>query len=327
MQSFKNMQDAATRRLLYPVFRRYVEMPLQSFTGPLPPLTDEEQQLTHLLRGHVDVLSNKIGVRHMNVPGSLDLSAGFMATQFAQLGYTPVFLPFTFKGVIMQNVMAEIIGSLYPNLVLIYFAHYDTTINTRGADDNASALAILIELARILRHARPAMTIRFVAVANEEHTGESWEHMGSCHVVRRCKERGEKLFGIALEMLGYFSDIPGSQTFPWPFHLFYPNVGNFVAFIGNRSSQDWTKKVVAAFREEVKFPSEGGSIPNRFADINRSDQYWLWRYGYDGVMMTNTSNFRTPHLHKMSDTPETLNYEYMARLAAGMGRVSLRLAA
>src|SRR5581483_8884141 len=112
------------------------------------------------------------------------------------------------------------------------------------------------------------------------------------------------------------------QHYPFPFNLFYPDTGNFIAFVGNVQSRAWVKKVVGAFREHVRFPSEGAAAPDRFQDINRSDHWAFWQFGYPALMMTDTSNFRNPFLHTMEDTTDKLNFDHMARLVSGLVRIT-----
>src|SRR5579883_3454684 len=283
MPALKNLQRFLMRAALYPFFAPYISMPGKSHNGRLSDPGFTERRLATRLRWHVRSLADTIGVRHIDVPMSLERSVSYISGQFAESGYIEVVDPrarllssgenavsctlsrqvFDFKGHKLVNIIAEVVGTERPDEIVVYGAHYDTTRGTKGADDNASAVAALLELARMLRFSKPKRTIRFVAFPNEEDSGEAWENMGSYQYARLCHERGEKIVGmISLEMLGYYSDQPGSQHYPFPFNLFYPDTGNFIAFVGNVQSRAWVKKVVGAFREHVRFPSEGAAAPD-----------------------------------------------------------------
>jgi Zn-dependent M28 family amino/carboxypeptidase len=222
----------------------------------------------------------------------------------------------------MQNVEAERRGTTRPDEIILLGAHIDTVYGSAGADDNASGLAVLLELARLLSSFTPGRTIRFVAFGNEENQNSPWEMMGSYRYAKGCHERKEKIVGmISLEMLGVYCDTPGSQQYPLPFSLLYPEVGNFVAFIGNLASRKWVHRCIGKFREQTPFPSEGVAAPDLFKDINRSDQWSFWQFGYPGIMLTDTSNFRNKLYHTAKDTPEILDFERMARLTAGLAEM------
>lgn len=323
MSTLKSLSRFLLKGALYPLLAPYVSMPGRSFQGLMAELTQFESGIATRLRAHVNALAVDVGIRHIGSETSLDKASGYIANQFAGLGYAVASEPFLFRGVTLKNIVAEVRGASTPEKVIVFGAHYDTVHGSPGADDNASGVAGLIELAAIFRHCRPACTIRFVAFPNEEDTGTSWENMGSYHYAKLCHERREQIVGmISLEMLGYFSEEPGSQRYPFPFNLFYPDRGNFIAFIGNAQSREWVRKVVGTFRTLVQFPSEGAAAPEMFKDIARSDHWAFWQFNYPALMMTDTSNFRYPYLHTMQDTPDKLNFEHMARLVAGMARVA-----
>ena len=201
-----------------------------------------------------------------------------------------------------------------------------------GADDNASAVAVLIEVARLLRSLSPKRTVRFVGFACEEspyfHTGE----MGSQEYARACRVRGEKIVGmLCLEMVGYFSSEPGSQkvpeTIPRFFHPLFPRRGDFLAAVGNLHSWRLSWQFRRGFSGAVKFPLFSIVLPERVKEIRMSDNSSFWDQGYAALMLTDTSFLRNPHYHKATDTPETLDYERMAKVAIGVAGGTYRLAA
>lgn len=327
MWALKNIKRSLLRGLFYPLFARYVSMPGRSFSGALPELTPLEKTVEGNLRLHVDALAVGIGVRHARSSDSLRRAAKYITGQFIGRGYAVGLEPFVYDGVTQHNLIAEIPGRRRPHEVIVIGAHYDTVLDSCGADDNASGIAALLEIASIMKHLPLDRTVRFVAFPNEEVPAEISQNMGSYHHAKNSHERGDRIVGmIALEMLGYFSSEPNTQLYPFPFNLFYPDRGNFIGFVGNSASRDFVRQVVRYFREDTRFPCEGAAAPERFKDIARSDHWAFWQFGCPGLMVTDTSNFRYPHLHGMNDTPDKLDFQAMSRVTVGMAKVIMRLA-
>jgi hypothetical protein len=134
--------------------------------------------------------------------------------------------------------------------------------------------------------------------------------MGSLVYAKRCKDRGERIVAmLSLETIGFYSDVKGSQKYPPPLSLFYPSTGNFIGFVGDRSSTDLMRSVVKTFRATTRFPSEGAALFASLPGVGWSDHWSFWQVGYPGVMVTDTAPFRYPHYHTGADTPDKLDYE------------------
>lgn len=315
------------RLALYPVFRPYVRMPGRSYRGLFAALNEAETGLQKRLHNHVRILAEEIGERSIARPTGLQAAERYIHDHLRLLGYAVETQRFNFADVDMANVIVEKKGTDPDAEILVIGAHYDTVIGTPGADDNATGVAALLEIARWLKTVKTRRTVRLVAFANEEHPGGPWESMGSCHYANRCKERGDKIVGmLSLEMLGVYSEAEGSQKYPWPFNLFYPTVANFVAFVGNRMSADLVQQSIMAFRMSVQFPSEGVAAPDAVKDIARSDHWAFWQIGVPALMVTDTSNFRYPIYHTPGDTLDKLNFECFARVTGGIIGVVRKLA-
>lgn len=313
--------------LLYPLFWRFVRMPGRTFSGALSPLNEFEQEIRDGLKAHVERLAGDVGDRSHQRVEALKATTKYVSNSLWAHGYEIAQQELSYRGVAMNNVIAEIKGRTRPSEIIVIGAHYDTVAGCPGADDNASGVAALIELARMLRHVPMERTVRFVAFANEEDSGGPWESMGSYHYARLCKQRRENVVAmLSLEMLGYYSDAEGSQKYPFPFNLFYPSTGNFIGFVGDVRSATLVRRCVGMFRKAVRFPSEGAAAPSQFKDINRSDHWSFWQMGYSALMVTDTSNFRNPYLHTTADTPDKLDYDRMARVVRGLAFVVKDLA-
>jgi Zn-dependent M28 family amino/carboxypeptidase len=193
---------------------------------------------------------------------------------------------------------------------IVVGAHYDTVPGSPGADDNASGVAVLIELSKMLSG------IRFVAFANEEAPYFLGPEMGS-FVYARDRAQGVRAM-FSLEMLGYYRDEPGSQRYPPPLGLFYPDRGNFIAFVADLGCVSLVRKSVRFFRNNTQFPSEWLAAPSIVPGLSWSDHWSFRQHGYPAVMVTDTAFYRYPHYHLPSDTPEKLDYERMARVTMGL---------
>jgi len=296
-------------------------MPGRSHSGPLPDLTGNLVTLRENLRFHVLALCN-LGERNRNEPQALIGAEAYITAAFNQAGYVVRRHEFDCQGMAMANLEVERKGTKSPDRIIVIGAHYDTVYSSPGADDNASGIAALLELARLLSTDPPACSVRFVAFANEEHPGGPDTDMGSYHYAQRCNEGKENLVGmLSLEMLGYYSSTPGSQRYPEPFSYFYPSVGNFIGFVGNAFSRTLVRNCVESFRRHASFPCEGVAAPDSVKDISRSDHWSFWQFGYPALMVTDTSNFRNPHYHSAQDLPETLDYDALARVTSGLAKV------
>jgi len=214
------------------------------------------------------------------------------------------------------NIEAEVTGN---DEIIVVGAHYDSVIGSPGADDNASGVAAVIELAGAFAGKSPKRTIRFVAFANEEPPHFATPQMGSFRYAQRCKERGEKIVAmLSLETIGYFTDAPRSQQYPAMLDLFYPSVGNFIAFVSNLQSSRLLRRCVRQFRKHSKIPCESGAIPEMISGVAWSDQWAFWQFGYPAIMVTDTALFRNPHYHAATDRPETLDYQCLAAVVEGL---------
>ena len=211
--------------------------------------------------------------------------------------------------------------------VTFVVAHYDSVPDCPGADDNASGVAVLLALARAVDDRAAPRTIRFVAFVNEEPPHFWNESMGSLHYAKACKDRGDDIVAmLSLESLGYYRDEPGSQKYPPIVSWFYPSRGDFVGFVGDLSSRWLVHESIRTFRGAASFPSEGAALPSFVAGVGWSDHWSFWQVGYPGVMVTDTAPFRNPHYHTAGDTPDTLDYDRLARVTAGLVTVVAKLA-
>ena len=304
-----------------------VNMPGSSYSGLLPPLSEQEQFTATMLRKHVYMLADHIGPRNIWRPSSMEGTVDYLNSIFSGMGYDLLQQEFRSHDVTSVNLEVEIPGQQCAGEIIVVGAHYDTVSNCPGANDNASGIAALLELARLLKNKSPERTIRFVAFANEEPPFFFSNSMGSSFYAARCRDRQEKIMAmLSLETIGYYSDEPGSQRYPFPFSLFYPDTANFIGFVGNIRSRHLVSDTIQAFRKHARFPSEGLAAPGFITGVAWSDHLSFWRKGYPAIMVTDTAFCRYASYHTPSDTAEKLDYERMSRVVNGLAPTILELA-
>ena len=306
-----------------------MSMPGRSHRGPLGPLSPREAELAARLRADVTALVGGRGDRSQGSPGTLERAGAVIEGSLRDDGLTVTRLPYSSDGVTVANLEAIVAGGARAREVVVVGAHYDTAAGGPGADDNASGVAALLAIARSLAASKyaPARTLRFVAFVNEEPPYFWNPEMGSLVYAKACKARGDDVVAmLSLETLGYFRDEAGSQKYPPIVSWFYPDRGDFIAFVGNLGSRGVVRDAIATFREAARFPSEGAALPSFMTGVGWSDQWSFWQVGYPGVMVTDTAPFRNPHYHQMGDTPDTLDYERLARVTEGLVAVVKKLA-
>lgn len=306
-----------------------IRMPLRSYQGPLPPLTTVEEDLRANLRQLVTVLAGDIGERNVFLPGKLTAAADWIESVFMDAGYAVVSQPFTVHQASCRNLEATVVGRSIPEEIVVVGAHYDSVSGSPGANDNGSAVAVLLELARTWAAGgiKPARTVRWVAFVNEEPPFFQTEQMGSLVYARECRARDDNIVAmLSLETIGYYDDRPGSQSYPFPVGLFYPSRGDFLAFVSNTANAALVRQCIRVFRQDTAFPSEGAALPGWLPGVGWSDHWAFWQVGYPSLMVTDTAPFRYPHYHHATDTPDQIDYDRLARVTAGLNKVIQSLA-
>jgi len=296
-----------------------------------PAMDDAAREDIRALEGrlmqHVRTLGGTIGERNLDRPVALRAAADYIRQEWRKQGFEVTEERFEILGQPCANLVVEHTGSTQPRAILLVGAHYDSVIGSPGANDNATGVAILLEMSRALRQENLARTVRFAAFVNEEPPYFLSEAMGSREHARRARRRGEDIQAmLSLETLGYYSDAPGSQRYPPPFGAFYPRVGNFLAVVGNMPSRKLVVDFLRQFMRVSDFPVEGVATFAWIPGINWSDHWSFWKEGYPALMLTDTAPFRYPEYHSPGDLPERVNGPEFARAAYGIIQAVRRMA-
>lgn len=263
----------------------------------------------------VDFLTGLRPYRNYRNLDSLEKVCHYLKQEFAKAGFSPI----------DQNWMAS--GNEYTNVIasynpekskrLVVGAHYDVAGDQPGADDNASAVAGLLETARLLNENKPDLEYRIdlVAYCLEEPPFFTTDQMGSYVHAKSLNEEKANVIGmICYEMIGYFSEEPGSQGFPDPaLAKIYPNTGNFIIVVGTPEFSAFNNKVHRLMKEDANIDVQAIELP-REGLAGMSDQRSYWRFNYPALMINDTSFLRNPHYHMKSDTIETLDFDKMTEV-------------
>lgn len=268
------------------------------------------------LRVHVQKLAGDIGERNVYHPEALLAAEAYITQQWRQFGYEVNKQSYQAYGVECSNLDVLCLGKQGGNGYILIGAHYDSVSGSPGANDNASAVAALLELSRVFKDNPPPVNLRFVAFVNEEPPFFFWNGMGSMKYAKAAKQRGDNIrFMISLEMLGYYDERQGSQFYPPLLKYFYPDRGNFIAFVSNLKSRSVMRDCVNAFKRASDFPVESLAAPAFVPGVALSDHLSFWRYGYKAMMVTDTAYYRYPYYHTAQDTPDKLIYPAFAKMA------------
>lgn len=273
-------------------------------------------------RLHADVafLTGIKPARQYRNLASLNKAADYIHAEFKKLGGPVTEQKFLVEGHEYRNIIASFGPPDAERLIV--GAHYDVCGEQPGADDNASAVAGLLETARLLQPQAASLKRRidFVAYSLEEPPFFATEHMGSAvHAAALHAEKARVRAMLCYEMIGYFSDAPGSQRFPdAALAAHYPSTGNFIIVVGKQGQETLTQQVQTLMRAHSTIDVQRINLPASQALAGLSDHRNYWHYGYEALMINDTSFLRNPNYHQASDTIDTLDFQRMAQVVNGV---------
>lgn len=269
------------------------------------------------LRADVEALALGFLPRTFDHPRNLDRAAAWAAGRLRDAGLAPREQAFEVEGRTYRNVIATVGPERGDRIVV--GAHYDAAGDQPGADDDASGVAGVLALARLLARDPPPLRVDLVLWTLEEPPAFETGAMGSAHHARALRAEGARVrAAIALEMIGSFSDAPGSQRYPeLPPGRTFPSAGNFIAVASRIEDARLVQAVAAAMASATPLPVEPLAAPAAVPGIALSDHGSYWAEGFPGVMVTDTAFYRNARYHTGADRPETLDYRRMADVVAG----------
>jgi Zn-dependent M28 family amino/carboxypeptidase len=284
------------------------------------PKVDEKR-----LEAHVRALAGEFVPRDWRHRANLAHAAEYVFNEWKSYGLSPRYQAFRAGGQEYKNVIVEL-GPASPARVVVG-AHYDAFGEYPAADDNASGVAGMLELTRILAKSALPGRVELVAYCLEEPPHFTTAEMGSAVHAASLKQAGVQLKGmLSLEMIGYFSDEKNSQSFPLTaLKLLYPNEGNFIALAADMEHVAFTNRIKKAMRAATPLGVHSINAPRSVPGIDFSDHRNYWNEGYPALMVTDTAFYRNEAYHTANDTPERLDYLRMGQVVAGVARAVIDL--
>jgi Zn-dependent M28 family amino/carboxypeptidase len=289
-------------------------------------MADREQTKQHL-RDHLHALTVTIGERSVRLPANLKKTAAYIKKFYQDIGVAVHARTYAYSDLPMDNIVAEISSGARPEHRFLVGAHYDSVAGTVGADDNASAIAVQLEVARhltaLIVEEKLDLAVKFVSFALEEPPVYGTRHMGSRVYAKMARGQKEKIDGmICLEMVGYACHEPGCQHYPFPLMFMnYPRKGNFIGIVNNFKSREFAGKMAGQFKKNKRLPVVRLTVPFNgwvLPAVRLSDHASFWDQGFKAVMVTDSAFFRNPHYHTAGDTMDRLDFEFMAELVESL---------
>lgn len=289
-------------------------------------MADELVAMETELRADVAWLSQTVGPRNPAHYENLVRTAEWIRDRWTSYGYEVLEQKLEVDGKECVNLEVEIPGRVAASEIIVLGAQYDTWPESPGANNNGGGVAVLLQVSRLLRDYEPDRTIRLVALTTQEPPYSKTEQMGSIHYARRSHERGEDIrVMMSMDAIGVYKQEPGTQNYPFPFSLLYPDTGNFLGFIADLGTRSLLVETTRGFKKGSAFPIEAGSVPRWVTGASWSDHASFWDYGYRGIQITDTGAFRSAAHTTVEDTMEKMDFAALARISVGMYAAMLEL--
>lgn len=280
---------------------------------------------TSLIRSHLVQLTKNDASRHYKNLKQLNKTAGYIRNEFMKYADSVSYQEYEVKGTVYRNVIASF-GTNNQQRIIVG-AHYDVCGDQEGADDNASGVVGLLELARLLNGQALNYRIDLVAYTLEEPPFFRTEYMGSYIHAQSLHENKVDVYGmVCLEMIGYFSDEKKSQDYPLGIlSLFYGNKGDYITLVKKNGAGKFAKQFSSEYKATKAIKTKKFTGPETLSGIDYSDHLNYWKFGYSALMITNTAFYRNKNYHQPTDTMETLDIYRMSKVIDGVYQSLIKL--
>ena len=276
-----------------------------------------------LITEHLKRITKTAGFRnYRNIP-LLNRTADYILSVFEQYADTAWLQPYDVNGRIYKNVVCRFGKTDKP--LIVVGAHYDVCGDQEGADDNASGVVALLELARLLKGSSLDHPVELVAYSLEEPPYFRTPYMGSYIHAKSLRDNNTSVYGmLAVEMIGFFKDEKGSQSYPVKvMKVAYGTTGDFILLAKRTGSGLFVNRFSSVFNRVAEIPTSNIKAPSKIEGIDFSDHLNYWKFDYDALMITNTAFYRNENYHRSTDTMETLDIDKMASVINAIYRTLL----
>lgn len=274
------------------------------------------------LEKHVHFLSELNPARSFDNADSTFAAEKYISDELKSMGYHVRLQEVPVPEHTYHNIIVRYGPRSTQTPLIVIGAHYDVADHLPGADDNASGVAGVLELARLFQEKQPepAVPIEFVFYALEEPPYFGSDDMGSVIHADALKAEGVDVrLMISVEMIGYYSDELFSQKFPFPLlYAIYPWRGNFIAAVARPADRSMVQKFKSGFVALSDTPIYSINAPSFIPGIDYSDHRSYWRHEWPAIMITDTSFYRNLSYHRSTDTADRLNYSKMKEVVEGL---------
>jgi len=292
----------------------------------LPPPTREEAEVAGRLRETVTRLAVGIGARDGASVWNLATATDELTALLERMGYEVRRQGFDVGDAVAQNLEVTVSGGARGKEVVVVGAHFDTVALSPGANDNASGVAGLVELARAFRSEKPSRTLRFAFFTHEEEPYSGTPQMGSVVYAKGLAKEEARVTGMmSLDSIGFYSTAHGSQRYPKELAAGRSLVGDFVAVVGNEGSRALLDQVTGAMKLHATLPVVAEVLPADAPGAIASDHSSFWQMGFPAILVTDTALHRDPEYHRAGDLPDRLDFDRMARVVVGLRKAILAL--
>lgn len=295
--------------------------------APLPALTSTEKDGAERLNLWVEGLSLKVGRRNVKRKGSMGTAIDMLMIELQNMSYHPVVDNWNTNGEPVANLVVELTGTSAKRDVIVVAAHYDSYRTSPSADASGSGTAVLLELLRRMKRDTFPRTVRVVFLANGEWPLRGTADSGAVRYAEAAKARGEHIVAaLCMGPIGTFSDDPGSQAFPFPLSMAYPDTANFIAAFSDPKSRDLLENFSARWNTASRMPLVAGALPSWFPGGVLSDHDAFQAAGFPALVLTDTADSRFADIRGRYDTSSRLNYTRMSQVVSGLHEVLKQLA-
>jgi hypothetical protein len=317
--NFKNITKPAANKIIIVAGLIFIAVfCFAADSGNRPVQTSPVPADINLVKSHLTALTQTPEFRNHKNIDQLNAIADYIKQDFSKYGDSTTFQEYNVDGKIYKNVITSF-GTEHKKRIIIG-AHYDVCGDQQGADDNATGVTALLELARMLKDQKLNYRIDLVAYTLEEPPYFRTENMGSHIHAQYLKDHNIDVYGMAsVEMIGYFKDEKDSQRYPLGILSWvYGNKGDFITLVKKFGAGDFVNNFRTQFKEANQIKTETFTAPKFVKGTDFSDHLNYWKFGYSALMITDTSFFRNKNYHEKTDTLETLDLLRMTKVIDGI---------
>ncbi len=295
--------------------------------GPLPALTNMEEDSAFRMNMWVEALALKIGQRNVRRKGSMATAADMLLAEIKSMGYSAQIDSWNSDDDLVANLIIELTGTSAKRDVIVIAAHYDSYRRSPSANASGSGTAVLLELLKRMNRQTLQRTLRVVFLANGEWTGAETEDSGAVRYAQAAQQRGDHIVAtLCLGPIGIFSDDPGSQKFPFPLSMAYPDTANFVAAFSHPKSRDLLENFSTRWSRTSRIPLVAGTLPSWFPGGVAADHDAFQAAGFPALVISDTGGSRFSDIRGVYESSHRLNYERMAQVVSSLHEVVKQLA-